>query len=275
MLGMARHFRWLETSILLVLVFLILYLWNSWAVYPLKMLVVFFHELSHAGMAVATGGEILQINLNPEQGGMTTTQGGIPEAIVMAGYLGSLICGGTLMVLAARTRLSRLLMMMLGALILITGSVFVRPVMGFGFNYCMAAGFGCLLAAMYWNAWANGMLLKVIGLTSCLYVIPDIQQDSAGMTSDAEQMAQLTSIPRLVWVGLWLFLAVLLTGLFLLAATKRRLLPVRKAKAKPGKPADGTPKLEAGSSDKPRRLGFMRRQPAPEDSPREDPATSP
>lgn len=269
-----RHYRWLETAILVVLVFLILYLWDSWAVYPLKMLVVFFHELSHAAMAVATGGELLEINLSPEQGGMTKTSGGIPELILTAGYLGSLICGGALMVLASRTGASRLLMMFLGAMILITGSVFVRPVMGFGFLYCMAAGFGCLLAAMYWNAWANGMLLKVIGLTSCLYVIPDIQRDGAalgtGFPSDAEQLAALTNIPRLVWVSIWVVLALVLTALFLLMATRRQLLPKRKAKATKSVDTETTPTVE-----KKRRLSFRKREDVPADSPPEDPATSP
>jgi len=53
-----RKIDWTEMAGLLITLVAILFLWNTWVVYPLKILVVFFHELSHGLMAVVTGGSI-------------------------------------------------------------------------------------------------------------------------------------------------------------------------------------------------------------------------
>ena len=73
----------------------VLLLWNTWIVYPLRLLVVFFHELSHGLAAIVTGGRVIEIQLDPREGGLAVTQGGSPLLIASAGYLGSLIIGGT------------------------------------------------------------------------------------------------------------------------------------------------------------------------------------
>ena len=70
------------------------YLWDTPAVYPLKVFVVLFHEISHAMIAVATGGTIERIVLDPDQGGACYCPGGNAFLTLSAGYLGSLAWGG-------------------------------------------------------------------------------------------------------------------------------------------------------------------------------------
>ena len=48
-------------------------LWDTPVVYPLKIFVVLLHEASHGMVAVATGGSVHAITLNPQQGGATLT----------------------------------------------------------------------------------------------------------------------------------------------------------------------------------------------------------
>ena len=63
--------------IALLLIFIAIgLLWNTIVVYPLKIFVVFMHEVSHGLAAVVTGGEIVEIQINPQQGGHALTRGG-------------------------------------------------------------------------------------------------------------------------------------------------------------------------------------------------------
>jgi len=64
----------------------------------------------------------------------------------------------------------------------------------------------------------NDLILKVIGVTSCLYAVLDIIDDvlrRPGIGSDADQLARLTHIPSMVWGVLWIVLALVVTGIAL------------------------------------------------------------
>jgi len=211
---------------LAALLIAIAFLWNTWAVYPLKILVVFFHELSHALTALATGGSVVEIRLEAAQGGVCMVRGGNPLLILMAGYLGSLIWGGVILVLASRTRRGSATTGALGALVLVVGLFLVRPVLSFGFVFAGVAGLAMILAGRNLTSRANAVLLKVIGLTSCLYAILDIKSDTMDrpqLRSDAHMLAELTGIPTVVWGGLWIILALVAAFLFLRLATRRDL----------------------------------------------------
>ena len=45
--------------------------WNSPLLMPIKLLVVFLHELSHGLMALATGGEVLDLHIAENETGAT------------------------------------------------------------------------------------------------------------------------------------------------------------------------------------------------------------
>ena len=77
---------------------------------PLKILVVFFHELAHGAAAVLTGGEIVLITLSPDQGGTAVTRGGSRTLILTAGYLGSLLIGVALLLGALNSHADRAIM---------------------------------------------------------------------------------------------------------------------------------------------------------------------
>ena len=77
--------------------------WSTPIVYPVKIFVVLLHEISHAAMAVATGGTIQRIELSSLEGGACYCPGGNAFLTASAGYLGSSAWGG-LMFTAARAR---------------------------------------------------------------------------------------------------------------------------------------------------------------------------
>lgn len=258
---LARVFPFIRTTrmrevaaLSLVLVF-IAFFWNTWVVYPLKLLVVFFHEISHGLAAIATGGEIVEIQITADQGGLCTTAGGNTIAILMAGYLGSLFWGGMLLVIASWPRLEKNIVALLGILIVVVACMYIRPVQGFGFFFMFSTGVVITLCAIHLPPLMNGLLLKIVGLTSCCYALLDIRSDTTDnppLHADAQQLAALTGVPAWAWGLLWMAIALPSLYFFLRLATRRpgvRKVKVRKstppAAQPPADPAPVSPPAES------------------------------
>ena len=208
-------------AILLVFIGIVL-LWNTNVIYPLKIFVVFMHEVSHGLAAIATGGSIVEIQINPQQGGYARTLGGSRFWTLTAGYLGSLLCGGIILLLAARTHFDK-------TVSVLTGIGMVAISIGFGsdmFTYLFGIGFGVILIVfgLFLPEVVNDWLLRIIGLTSCLYAILDIKSDvldRSNLKSDARMLAEETGILSTEgWGLLWIVIAIALTFWFLYIAGK-------------------------------------------------------
>jgi len=187
------------------------FLWDTAAVYPLKVFVVLLHEISHAIVAVATGGTIERIVLDPNQGGACYCPGGNAFLTLSAGYLGSLAWGGLLIAAGQSKRLrSSWVTGAVGLLVVGLTLAYVRSTFGFGFG--LAFGLALVIGAAKLSAAANQRVLLTLGLTSCLYAILDIKSDILDrpeLRSDAAMLSEITGIPTVVWGGLWITLAVL------------------------------------------------------------------
>jgi len=199
-------------------------LWDTALIYPLKVFVVFLHEVSHAAAAVATGGTVERIVLDRYQGGAAFTRGGNAFLTLSAGYLGSLLWGALFVVLAFSRRLSpRWILGTVGGIMLLLTLFLVRSWFGFGFG--LAFGAGLLAVARYLAAGWNRALLLGLGLTSCLYAILDIKSDvldRSHLPSDAAMLSEMTGIPTAVWGLLWIGLALLVSA-WLLRWVARRM----------------------------------------------------
>ena len=187
------------------------YLWDTPAVYPLKVFVVLLHEISHAMIAVATGGTIERIVLDPNQGGACYCLGGNAFLTLSAGYLGSLAWGALLISAGQMKRInSRLVTGAVGLLVVGLTLAYVRSTFGFWFG--LAFGSVLFLGALRLSAAVNQGILLTLGLTSCLYAILDIKSDVLDrpeLRSDAAMLGELTGIHTVVWGGLWITVAVL------------------------------------------------------------------
>jgi hypothetical protein len=194
--------------------------WNSPVIYPLKIFVVFLHEISHGFMALATGGTIARITLSPLEGGACYCGGGNAFLTLTAGYLGSLLWGFLILEAAARSgKHAGRVVQVLGAGVLALTVLYVRGF--FGLFFGLLFGSALILAAARLPTQWNRTLLNVLGLTSALYAILDIKSDILDrphLQSDAAMLADLTGVPTLFWGVLWSGIAVALSGWMFLRA---------------------------------------------------------
>jgi len=188
--------------------------WNTPVVYPVQVFVVFLHEIGHGIAAIATGGSIQRITLNPRLGGACYCPGGNAFITLSAGYLGSLVFGALILEGARKAgrRADRLTTGIAVAVLLLT-LLYVRSLFGFVFGV-LFAGFLLLVARRLSPEWNRGLLM-VLGLTSCLYAILDIKSDVIDrphLPSDAHMLAQLTGVPTVAWGVLWIAIALVVSA---------------------------------------------------------------
>ncbi len=185
-------------------------LWDTRFVYPLKIFVVFLHEVSHGIAAVATGGSIAGIQISSNQGGVCQCGGGIRFITLTAGYLGSLSWGVAMLLVVRAKEIWHLVTLVgLGLLVLTVSLMYIDGGFGMGFGFLF--GLALLGIAKYLPFEIQTMTLTVMGLTSCLYAVWDIKSDvidRPGIRSDASMLADLTGVPTVLWGVLWIGISV-------------------------------------------------------------------
>lgn len=201
---------------LLAILAVVFLLWRTPAVVPLKILVVFLHELSHAVAAWLTGGRVLEISLSVQQGGHAITQGGNVFLILSAGYLGSLVLGLALLLAALRSEADRAIVGAVGIVLLLVAVLYVRGL--FALAFCVGTGAALLAAGWYLSHRACDLILRVIGLTSIVYVPYDIFSDTiarSSLESDAYMLGERFFGSAMFWGVIWLIIsgAVIVTAL--------------------------------------------------------------
>jgi len=193
---------------LLVLVGLVFALWQTPVIVPLKLLVVFLHELSHAATTILTGGDVISLSVSAAQGGAVWSRGGSRFLILSAGYLGSLLIGVALLFVAVRTHADRDVMAGFGALMLLVAVLYVRE--SFALVFCVGTGVAMIAMARFLPRDVNDLVLRVIGLTSMIYVPYDIFSDTiarSGLQSDARMLAEEFGGTTMLWGGVWLLVS--------------------------------------------------------------------
>lgn len=194
---------------LILITVLVFVFWNTFVVLPLKILVVFLHELSHGIAGILTGGSIERISLSIHQGGYALIRGGNPFLILTAGYLGSLLLGMLLLTVALRSHADRFVLGLFGGVMLLVTLLYIRD--PFPMAFCAGVGLAMLAMARFLERKACDMVLRIIGLTSMIYVPYDIFDDTIrrpGVRSDAYMLAEQFGGTTMMWGGLWLMISV-------------------------------------------------------------------
>ena len=171
---------------------------------PFKWLESYFHEISHGLAALLTGGSIIQIQLFPNGAGLCTTRGGSSFVISLMGYGGAILWGCLIYSLASvNKRIAQAFSMLLVALFVFSILLWVRDLLTLLIVLVLLA---LVIAQLKYSSQKylqkllqiTGLLVLVNSLLSPLYLLDG---QSRG---DGAALANLTYIPEIVWVVLWL-----------------------------------------------------------------------
>ena len=175
----------------LVLAIIALFFWNSPILLPIKLLTVFFHELSHGIAAMLTGGQIVNIDLNLNQGGVCYYRGGWLLVTASAGYLGSLLWGSGILLLSLKKGISRIITGTIGLIFIIVTALWIRNLGAMAIT--LLIGGALIFVAYKLKEDYCSIFIKFISLISCFYVVFDIKDDLLDRIvpiSDASQIAK-------------------------------------------------------------------------------------
>jgi hypothetical protein len=213
--------RWGRIVELVLLVGVVFLFWERQVFAPLRLLIVFFHEGSHALVAWSTGGQVRELVVNAREGGHVLAAGGNRFLTLNAGYLGSLLWGAAIYGAAATSRLDRIVMGVLAAAVAALSLSFAHGlyshVFGLGTALAMA------LAARFLGPGWNDFLLRIIGLTSMVYVPHDIYSDTiarSSQLSDARMLAGEYGGATVLWGAAWFAVSVVIILFCLTASVK-------------------------------------------------------
>ncbi|KAL1882677.1 hypothetical protein VTK73DRAFT_1589 [Phialemonium thermophilum] len=189
-------------------------LWNlpyiRWVLWPFKMLVIAFHEFSHAFAAVLTGGRVKSISLDPREGGVTHMLGGHASITLPAGYLGSSLIGALLTFCGFNIVASKVASLVLGVCFLLTLWWARRDWLTI-VTILLAVG---LLVAFWFIDHAEPLrfLVLFIGVMSSLYSVWDICDDlilRKVNSSDASVFAERYGGSSQCWGVIWSIISLL------------------------------------------------------------------
>ena len=180
------------------------------ALAPLALLNTHLHELCHAAAALLTGGSVDHIKVFSNLGGVTHISGGSTPIVAAAGYVGTSIIGGLLILVAGRKDHARQALWIIFGLLAFSMIVFVR-----GDTVGVLSGLGWM-AVLFLAAWklpdeGARFAAQFLGIQQCLtslMAFAALFNVSFGYGhSDAKIMEQATGLPDVLWAGMWLILS--------------------------------------------------------------------
>jgi len=199
---------------------LVVLLPGAWPV--ARHVVTIAHEGAHALAALASGRRLAGIRLHSDSSGLTVSRGRPTGpgmvATSFAGYVGPALLGlGAAYLLGERHALA-----VLWLAVLLLGPLLLQ-IRNFHGLYAVLVAGAAVIAVSWWGSGVVQSLAAYTGTWFLLLAAPrpvlELQAQrrrGRARTSDADQLARLTGVPGLVWVGLFLVVTV---GCLALGAT--------------------------------------------------------
>jgi len=204
-----------ELILLFLLTALSFFMWDSILFFPIKLLVVILHEISHGIIAIITGGKILALEINFNLGGKCITEDGNQFLIAFAGYPGSFLFGAALFFSTYKPKLKIFILSIIAVIIfLFAVNTMNNTLLSF---LSILIAFSIFAINKFIPEPIANFIFRVIGLISCVYVIYDIKEDvfnNNNYLSDASLISEITGLSSTFWGLLWIFIS--LIGIILL-----------------------------------------------------------
>lgn len=208
---------------------------------PFRWYETYFHEISHGLAAVATGGDVVRLELRLDGSGTLWHAGSwLPAAVSFAGYAGAFVFGALLYLAAATSspRYAGRIGLGMGASVALSAALWVRDLQSLAVAAVLAASFLGL-----WKLGGNRVTNWLIRFVGAYVVIGAFYSPawllwSDGGHNDASALRQSTAVPEAVWVAAWL-----LSGLLVVRWAARVAVRVRsgRAAAEGGRPEVSAP----------------------------------
>ncbi|MGQ9629977.1 MAG: M50 family metallopeptidase [bacterium] len=205
-----------------------LILWNvpivGFVLYPFKIFVTFIHEASHGIAAIITGGNLVEFAMYPDTGGYAISQGGNRFIVASAGYLGSSLFGGLMILGASKRNWEKPILFSLGCSVAILTILFLRN--WFGIMWGAIIAIFLLGAAIKGRGAVLSFFVNFLAIQSGLYALYDINTLFAislrhrSAETDALTLQRLTHIPAVFWAILWGAISIAILTLFLRLAIR-------------------------------------------------------
>jgi len=223
----------------LLILAVVMILWNTEIIKPLKLFTIFLHELGHAFMAFVFGYGINGLNISLNEGGYTLVQskGWFSSFMILnAGYLGSVLFA--VLILWLRGTAFRKYILGTAAIIMLGIAVRYSGI-SFTLLYSVIFAVAVILVYMIRNENVYDWIVDILGVSSVAYAIYDTFVDtvllqlnvSLGLfagwkveqpATDAAKLAQLTHIPAIVWGIIWLVISILAVNAVLVKEKPRK-----------------------------------------------------
>ncbi|MEM7617278.1 MAG: M50 family metallopeptidase [Pseudomonadota bacterium] len=188
---------------------------------PFTWIMTFFHEISHGIAALITGGSVEKIHLHLRGSGLCYTKGGIRFIISNAGYIGAVLWGIMIYKMADETSHKKIniLAIFLATLIAISAILYGRDIVTWIILLILLGLFISIIKLQ--EAYIMKIALKFIGT----YVLLDAVRAPLYLIDgrhygDGAKLADLTSIPEIIWVLLWFAIGII-GVLYLLKINKK------------------------------------------------------
>lgn len=183
----------------LLLAVVALAFWDTPVIKPFRVFVVWIHEMGHASMAIATGGEVEELRVRWNESGHVISRGGIFPLISSAGYVGSAILGALLIYTGRWLGTQRILLGLVGTL-QIGMAVLYTPFGTLDFWFGAICGLVLIVVTIRFGRLSH-VLATWTGIVLCLYSLYDFRTDLWMQTerTDAGILARYFGIEMLAY----------------------------------------------------------------------------
>ncbi len=228
-----------QLILLLVATVITIALWlipyAGYLVYPVRLFVTFIHEGSHALASLLTGSSVQSLTISSDGSGMVySVPSGFFSALLIssAGYLGTTAYGTLLLVLIRRAYSARIvlaasagfvgIMTVLFGLLAPALNIFSAQVSFGSVAFTVVSGailtLGLLAIAKYASGKVVQFALSFLAVQCLLNALSDLATVflinapliGSDIHTDAANMAQVTGLPGVVWVLIWIGISILM-----------------------------------------------------------------
>lgn len=197
-----------ENLLIITVIIIAFFFWNSIFIFPIKLITVILHEFSHVLAILITGGKVISVEITNNLGGVTRSENSNEIVVLCCGYLGSIIFGCLTYLFAHKQKLSVGFLSFISLAIFVFGIILINNDFGKISSLAIAAVFIGMIFIK--NQTVLSIILKTIALINISYVINDVIYDTfltTNIYSDAVRLEQLTGLNDWLWGCIWLLIA--------------------------------------------------------------------